>query len=306
MSGAGTELVFRSTEAGGGPVFDTFFAGYDRAFVLPDEKEDVDGLRAALDLNGGPEHERLRALYGPFREICIVAETPDGDLVGGANFIAMPARDAARTVTANLSYIYVVPEARRRGHLRRLVARVMATMADLFADADGPLHPLVFLEQNDPFRMSAEAYDRDTRFTGLDQLDRLRIWTRLGARIVDFPYVQPPLSDLQEADDALLYAVLGAGGTSLAPGLLRGHLAGFFGISVLKGAPLDSETSAKRQIDELNRLSRLEARIALLDAAPMLSRLRRLGDAAALLGAGVGDMRSAVRLFDEASASGEF
>jgi GNAT superfamily N-acetyltransferase len=296
MTEAQAELVFRSTEAGDDPVFERFFAGYDRAFVLPDEKEDLGGLRAALDLNRGVEHERLVRLYGPFREICIIAQTAEGVLVGGANFIAMPALDSARTVTANLSYVYVVPEARGRGHLRRLLAEVMATMARLFADGRGLLHPLVFLEQNDPFRMSPEAYERDTGFTGLDQLDRLRIWTRLGARIVDFPYVQPPLSARQDPDDALLYAALGWSEASLGPELLRKHLAGFFGVSVMKGAPLGSDPSASRQMDELDSLSRRRERIALLDVEPLLSRLRNRSDAAAVLECEPEDMRSAIRL----------
>jgi GNAT superfamily N-acetyltransferase len=295
MTEAAAELVFRSTEAGEGPVFDQFFAGYDRAFVLPDEKEDVDGLRAALDLNHGPENKRLHGLYGPFREICLVAETSEGTPVGGANFIAMAARDEARIVTANLSYIFVLPEERGRGHLRHLLANVMETMAGLFADARGPLHPLVFLEQNDPFRMSPDAYAQDTRFTGLDQLDRLRIWSRLGALIVDFPYVQPPLSARQEPDDTLLYAAIGWKKPWVAPELLRKHLAGFFGVSVMKGAPLGSDPSASRQLDALDGLSRRQERIALLDAEPLLSRLRDRSDAAAVLGCQPDDMRSAIR-----------
>jgi GNAT superfamily N-acetyltransferase len=258
-------LVITLSDASEGPVFERFFAGYDRAFVLPDEKEDIEGLKAALDLNHDREGAALAARYGPFRELCLIADDEDGTPVGGANFIAMPARSAPGVVTANLSYIYVDPEARGRGNLRRLVAAVRDAIAQVFAGTHGLLTPLIFLEQNDPLAMSPEAYARDTEFTGLDQLDRLRIWSRLGARLIDFPYVQPPLSAQQEPDDALLYSVLGATGQSLDPRLLRDHLAGFFGISVLKGIPLDQDPTADRTMNSLDALAAAGKSIELLD-----------------------------------------
>lgn len=267
------QLKVRTTDRAEGEVFDLFFQGYDLAFVLPDEKEDRDGLAECLALNHGSIHAALAQRYGPFRELCLVAEDDSGEQVGGANFIAMLAPADPCIVTANLNYIYVAPAARGRGNLRRLVRAVFETAASLFDKEVGILRTLVFIEQNDPFRMSPEAYEQDTRFSGLDQLDRLRIWARLGARIVDFPYVQPALSAGQDADDGLIYSVLGSAEAGLPPSLLRGHLERFFGISVLKGRVPASDEAAAAQLAQLRTMVEGQEAIALLDPGPLLDRL---------------------------------
>lgn len=290
-------LTVRTTDRADSEIFDRFFAGYDSAFVLPDEKEDREGLAECLSLNHGTRHAELEKRFGSFRELCLIAETGDGAAVGGANFIAMPARGDAGIVTANLNYIYVAPEARKRGNLRRLLAIVFETVKSLFEDDFGELLPLIFIEQNDPFQMSEENYERDTRFTGIDQLDRLRIWSRLGARVVDFPYVQPALSDDQEPDDSLIYSVLGASRSTLSASVLRGHLERFFGISVLKGRPLASDRAAGPQLDALEAAMTESRAIALLDPAPLLAKLSHRRDAAALLGREPVSFRKAVSEF---------
>jgi GNAT superfamily N-acetyltransferase len=266
-------LTIHSTDRADSEVFDRFFAGYDRAFVLPDEKEDREGLEECLALNHGPAHASLEARFGPFRELCLIADDANGRFVGGANFIAMPSPGALpAVVTANLNYVYVDAEARRRGFLRLLLEAAMASAGGLFGKGHG--RPLVFIEQNDPFRMSAESYERDTRAAGIDQLDRLRIWARLGARVVDFPYVQPALSDGQEADDGLIYSVLGAQSPRLDAAVLHGHLQRFFGISVLKGRSLDADPAAAAQLERLERMMAESEPIRLLDPAPLLERVR--------------------------------
>ena len=283
-------LAIHATDRADSAVFEHFFTGYDRAFVLPDEKEDRDGLAECLALNHGQEHRTLAARFGPFRELCLVAETEDGRPVGGANFIAMPAAGTA-LVTANLNYIYIDPEARKQGNLRRLLSVVMDQVAGLFTATHGPLRPLVFIEQNDPFRMSAESYERDSRFTGIDQLDRLRIWARLGALVVDFPYVQPALSAEQAADDSLIYSVLGSSSPRLDAGALHSHLSRFFGISVLKGRPLEADRAAAAQLDRLKKMTSGGETIDLLDPAPLLDRYTSPRQAAQLLGRPLGSFR---------------
>lgn len=281
MDGLPEDLIVQQTDIGEGAVFDRFFAGYDRAFVLPDEKEDRDGFIACLALNHGAEKARLTALYGEFRELCLSVDEPDGTHVGGANFIAAPLPEAqGRSIaTANLNYLYVDPAQRGRGRLKQLVAIVTDTIREMF----GVEEVLIFLEQNDPFAMSAEAYVRDSEFTGLDQLDRLRIWTRQGARILDTRYIQPALTPEQEPDDSLLYAVIGAGG-SLSACWLGAHLRRFFGISVLKGAPLAADAVAWSQIAALDAACAASETIALLDPSPLLATLTRPQDAGAVLG----------------------
>jgi hypothetical protein len=113
--------------------------------------------------------------------------------------------------------------------------------------------------------MSREDYDRDTQLTGLDQVARIGLWSRLGARIIDFPYVQPPLSRDQDADDTLAYAVLGAPDADLDACLLRSHLERFFGISVLKGADLSVEPTASVQLSELAHRCKDNRGVPLLD-----------------------------------------
>jgi GNAT superfamily N-acetyltransferase len=286
-------LRLQVTDRGDGPVFERFFAGYDRAFVLPDEKESREGLSECLALNHGAAYAELVGRYGPFRELCLVAETADGAPVGGANFIAMPA-DAPGMATANLNYIYIDPQSRGRGYLRRLVEAVKETAATLFEPTHARLHPLVFIEQNDPFKMSAEDYARDTALTGLDQVDRLRIWARLGARVVDFPYVQPALSDDQAPDDSPIYAVLGADGPRLDPAILQEHLSRFFGISVLKGQRLMADAAAVAQLRRLEAMTVKGETVALLDPLPLLNRLSSRDSATALFGCTPASFRKAL------------
>lgn len=252
------------------PVFRAFFEGYDKAFVLPDEKEDEEGFALCLALNRGDEYARLEKVYGPFREVCAIATGANGKRIGGANFIASPvsAPGGESYVCANLNYIYIDAGARGQGHFRALVTAVTELIGSLFPGA-----PLVFIEQNDPIAMSAEAYARDTEFTGLDQIDRLRIWAKCGAKVVDHAYVQPPLSADQEADETLVYSVLGVAGEALPACVLAGHLKRFFGISVLKGAPLEGAPVAAAQVAALEAACRAGASIALIDPAPALARM---------------------------------
>lgn len=252
--------------------FARFFAGYDQAFVLPNEKEDEEGFAQCFALNFGVDYARLSAAYGAYSEVCLVAEEGGVD-VGGANFIAMPVGED--TITANLNYIYTNRSARGRGLFTRLVDGVREAVAATFP---GRARVLVFIEQNDPFRMSAEDYARDTDFTGLDQFDRLRIWARRGARVVNFPYAQPPLSPDQGEDDTLVYSVLGAEGDDLSACTLAAHLRGFFGVSVLKGAALESNEAAFAQVRALEAACAAGGAVGLIDPRPLLARIGARAD----------------------------
>lgn len=264
-----TGLHLEITDGGGTAVFARFFAGFDKAFVLPNEKEDIEGFRTCLALNHGGAYRRLSARYGAYREVVLMAHAGDTD-IGGANFIAIPFDKD--TVTANLNYVFVAPEARGRGYLGKICTAVRECVADMFA-LTSSAQVLIFIEQNDPFRMTAEDYRHDSDFTGLDQFDRLRIWTKLGALAVDFPYQQPPLSVDQDADDTLLYSVLGATGNTLDSCILENHLRSFFGVSVLKGAELTSNAAASELVERLRNPCTEGARISLIDATRLLSRI---------------------------------
>ena len=154
--------------------------------------------------------------------------------------------------------------------------------------------PLVFIELNDPLRMPAEDYARDTAFTGLDQIDRIRIWAKQGARVVDHPYVQPPLAPDGEPDDNLIYGLL-SDVPAIDACILRDHLRQFFGISVLKGAPLRTSASASGQIETLDAHCTSGARIALLDPQRFLGRVRCRDDIGTVFPVWPESARAAIR-----------
>ncbi len=247
-----------------------FYEGYEKAFVLPNEREELDGFRECLALNLPPQRDSLERRYGPFREVVMIAKDgPDGPMIGGTNFICFaPARfpgdDAPPPMTINLNYAFVVEAARRRGFLRPLVDAVAPSARAMLAL--GPSTPsLTFIEQNDPLRMSVADYVRDTQMTGLDQVDRIAIWARFGALVVDFPYVQPPLSPTHEPEESLVMSVLGATAPWLSACRLEHHLRRFFAISVLKGGEPDRVPSAANQLAMLAQLCQRNTPIRLFD-----------------------------------------
>jgi GNAT superfamily N-acetyltransferase len=278
------ELRLCATSDPGHALVEEFYAGFDRAFVLANEKESLEGIRQCLQLNASADGERLARRWGRVREYVSVADAK-GRVIGGANFIVsatQPAGNgtAAPAILVHLNYVYVLPEARGAGHLRRIVeavARAASTFAAsrpsaplsllqrLFGRSRAPWpRPLIFIEQNDPYRLSAEDYAADTAQAGIDQFTRIAVWSALGARVVDFPYVQPALSQEQEPDPNLVLAVMGCDGASLPAALLKAHLERFFAISVLKGRELNTSPPACDQIAALQRMAKAGKSVALL------------------------------------------
>jgi GNAT superfamily N-acetyltransferase len=281
-------LVLDCTIHPDSPVVERFFASYDKAFVLPREREELEGFKACLALCSGAPFEDLVARYGPFREVIAVA-LDEGVMVGGANFIVFPldlTDEGGRSLlSANLNYLFVASEARGKGYFRRLVRAVRELMLSLFPSETGQTPRLLtFIEQNDPLRMDPDDYRLDTEFTGLDQLERLRIWAKLDARVVDHPYVQPALSEEQEPDDTLVLSVLGSNGVGLEACALEAHLRRFFGISVRKGEPLDTDATAAMQLAALRAACSAGAEIALIDPMPLAGAVSTPEAARALVG----------------------
>lgn len=276
-----------STNAGDG-VFDDFYLDYDKAFVLENEKESYEGFTDCLALNGGDAFSRLVDQFGAFREfVIVVRNTQTGARIGGANFIAFLLRRSVNSsdtlLSMNLNYVFINPAFRRGGFFKQLVSDLPDIALRLFAAANphdlqikrsssGSRHPnisrelIMFIEQNDPYRMSRADYERDTQFTGLDQFARIGIWQRLGAKIVDFSYAQPPLTSKQSADVNLVCGVLGVRSEMLDACLFRSHLERFFGISVLKGADPMQEPTAAQQLAELARMCADHEPVRLLGA----------------------------------------
>lgn len=250
-------------------VLPRFFDGYDRAFVLPDEREELGGFVACLALNTSHRHAYGRT----HSELVAIFEDGAGTLLGGANFLATAIdRGAALPPAAvALNYVYVEEAARGRGMLRVILGAVrQLALIALGIDIEGPA-PAIFIEQNDPLRLTAEEYAADTAHSGTDQVDRLAIWARVGTRIVDFPYVQPALSAAQQADDGLIYAAVDYPGEAVDAGLLHDHLQSFFGISVRKGA---KEAPGGVAAAQLADLAARGAPVALLPMEPALGWMR--------------------------------
>ena len=263
------------------PLLEVFFAGYDQAFVLPSEKEEIDGFRDCLALNLPPAYQPLAARHGPFREFVAVAvDTTDAaeTVVGGANLFCYPLCMATGVdlLAMNLNYIFVPPTQRRRGYFGRILRACEALARRAFVASDGApdtagLPLAMFLELNDPLRLDADDYARDTAHAGLDQLQRIAIWVRAGTRIINFPYVQPPLSATQAADRNLLLAVRGIDARQLSACLLREHLSRFFAISVLKGGDPAGNPEAHAQLRRLDELCGAGSGIPLLDARALIA-----------------------------------
>lgn len=250
------------------PILRRFFSGYDRAFVLPDEREDLAGFEKCLALNRTHHH----ALGRTHCELVAVLEDETGTLLGGINFLATAIdRPGAPPAAVALNYVYVEEAARGRGLLRQTLSAVRTlALTALDLDPEGP-PPAIFIEQNDPLRLTPEEYAEDTAHSGLDQVDRLAIWARVGARVVDFPYIQPALSADQQPDDGLIYAAVDYPGEAVDAGLFHDHLESFFAISVLKGETEPPGGAAARQIAALTGRA---APVPLLPMEPALDWLR--------------------------------
>ncbi|MBB4860711.1 GNAT superfamily N-acetyltransferase [Novosphingobium chloroacetimidivorans] len=272
----GQGLILRATEQPDSPVLDRFLEGYDRAFVLPNEREETQGFRACLSINPVARHCFGRT----HREMVMVVEDErTGNVVGGANFLATrvnhPPIGHPPTAVA-LNYLYVEAAERGRG-LARLLKDAVGTLANAAVEIpEDACPPAIFIEQNDPLALSDSDYATDSQHSGVDQVDRLEIWARLGARVVDFPYVQPALSAGQSSDEGLTYAVLNFPSAVIDACYFAAHLESFFGISVLKGQDLAIDPVASRQLATLAAMAQRGTPVTLLPMAPAIAALRAL------------------------------
>jgi len=131
--------------------------------------------------------------------------------------------------------------------------------------------PLIFIEMNNPLKMPPEDYALDSAHAGLDQIDRLKIWARRGARLVGFDYRQPPLSAAQSAETHLLLGVLGAETETLTACRLLAHLRRFFGVTVLKGQPPEDNPVAAPQLAALEDACARGETVALTGFEPIIT-----------------------------------
>lgn len=226
-----------------GAIFEDFYAGYEKAFVLPSERETYEGFNACFALNG----KTFGFAPAQSREfVLVMRDARSGERLGGANYF-VSVHDGVACVALN--YVYVEPIARGRGLLRRIVHAIPEEIRDRMQQPVGSV--LQFIEMNDPLRLTEEAASVDSSHSGLGQAERLAIWARLGARLIDHDYVQPPLSPGQVADCSLAMAVIGCSEDKLASDLYASHLQHFFAISVLKGVDPATIPIAAAQIEQV-------------------------------------------------------
>lgn len=253
------------------PMLERFYAAYDAAFILPDEKEHLEGFKACLALNEGAAYTHLSGLYGPYREIIILlTRGADGPVLGAANFIAFAGDGTDPTVS--LSYIFTDGAHRGQGLFGLLLGLARREAVDAFNwPAGAPPDPLIFIEVNDPQKMTPEAYALDSRHSGLDQVERLKIWDRRGAKLIDIAYHQPPLSPTQDGDDTLLIGVLGSSGPSLTACQLFAHMRRFFAVTVLKGDDPEINPIAASELAKLEAACARGETIRLTDFSSVLN-----------------------------------
>lgn len=141
---------------------------YEPAFPDPDLREDTDYWLRLLAEDPGPPQPRLDL---------ILALGADEAILGGVTI------EHYRTADCGLlTYIAVAPDGRDRGLGKALVAEARRRLAE-WAGKDVPL-----LAETEIYDEAEDEHERDEVVLRQNRL------ARLGARLVDFDYVMPPLS----------------------------------------------------------------------------------------------------------------
>lgn len=207
-----TKILFTETAD---EIFDRFFSIYDQVFTLPNEKESREGFLEALSLN---------VPHSNVVEYVLVLIEDDSD-VAGANFVCI---EFDQHIFVHINYLAVLPQFRGKGYARKILKSIL----DCIVPFQKNIH--LMIEVNNPSKMSYDDYTKDTLVSGIDQIQRLKIWQALGFEVVAFPYVQPPLSADQQPDTGLVL-MKGSGGRMITGELFAAYLSHFFGTTVLKG-----------------------------------------------------------------------
>lgn len=178
-------------------LLDQFIALYLRTFTDPSEREDPAPWAERLQRDPDEPQPRMHLL---------VAVRPDAD--GQPRVLAGLAFEYYRASRCGLfTYLTVDPIGQRQGLARALIGRALEILETDAAEFAVRLRA-VFSETEDPNRV-------DARSGGLSPRDRLRILSRLGARWIDIPYVQPTLVGGSERCRHLLLLVFHHSGTAM-------------------------------------------------------------------------------------------
>ena len=153
---------------------------YTAEFPDADERESLANMENYLRL-------KEQGWYGSNNYHIIMALDEDHRVVGGgiADYLAGPN-------VGIVEFIVIQPSLRGRGLGRQLLAELATSFTQDSLRAGHAALSGICGEVNDPYRR-CEVEEH------LDGFARLRMWHRFGFRLLDFPYVQPPLSEHQAA-----------------------------------------------------------------------------------------------------------
>jgi GNAT superfamily N-acetyltransferase len=155
---------------------------YRECYVLefpdPNERESLENMEQYLNL-------KERGWYGK-NNYHIVIATQAEQYIGGvvADFLA-------EANTGVIEFIFVLPQFRQQGIGKTLLTDIESRLvadAQIFLGID---LDCIVAEMNDPFQPS-EVEDN------LNPVRRSRLWDKWGYGVLDFPYIQPALSEEQQ------------------------------------------------------------------------------------------------------------
>jgi hypothetical protein len=160
---------------------------YAPEFPDPDERESFASIERYLEL-------KAKGWYGDNAYHVIVVESEGAVLAGAiADYLADPNAGV-------VEFLVVTPTSRRGGLGRCLLDQTEASLAADARRAGRPALDFIVAEIDDPFRVDLAA-------DNFDPFVRARVWGGWGYRKVDFPYVQPALSETQQPVHHLMLAV---------------------------------------------------------------------------------------------------
>ena len=237
-----------------GEEFASFYKIYADAFPLADEREPPEAFLEIAALNGRTD---VQARYGPWREIVAGIRLRQGEpLAGGIIFgVTTSPFHVAFGCQASIQNIYIFLERAARGRGATASAKShmenCALAAYGFDMCAGKIPPLIFLEVNNPMRMSSAEIEEDTARSGIDPFRRYIYWKRNGFAPLDLHYVQPPLRAEASAVRYLdLFCTAGAA-DAIPAELIAAHLDAFISISVLKGRAAADDPEFARMTQDL-------------------------------------------------------
>ena len=126
------------------------------------------------------------------KTICRIILAFEGKkMVGGTIFELFP-----KTRCGLLSYFCVLPEYRRLGLGSVFIRMALDSIDSDSIKLNGKKCHALFLETNNPLRVSKDVFD---------PLVRIKALRKIGCHLLEFPYVQPPLAPGQIPDTNLVF-----------------------------------------------------------------------------------------------------